>query len=214
MCSLFVLSLAVTRRASYSFTSHRQFGRDLFSANHGPPDNLRCSGYLFSGARTRRQERYRLYAAAPDAGKELVNEMKHILRSDIEYLLEILRRERNILDDLQSRIRQAGAFMATEREASLADAARQIAEVEEQLGTAEMLRAVVVAGIAERWGIPEYDLSLRSIIKRVPTGQAEVLGRDLDHLREITRSVESLRSSTASVARRRLEMVQQATSRA
>jgi hypothetical protein len=140
--------------------------------------------------------------------------MKHILRSDIEYLLEILRRERNILDDLQSRIRQAGAFMATEREASLADAARQIAEVEQQLGTAEMLRAVVVAGIAERWGIPEYDLSLRSIIKRVPTGQAEVLGRDLDHLREITRSVESLRSSTASVARRRLEMVQQATSRA
>jgi hypothetical protein len=140
--------------------------------------------------------------------------MKHILRSDIEYLLEILRRERNILDDLQSRIRQAGAFMATEREASLADAARQIAEVEQQLGTAEMLRAVVVAGIAERWGIPEYDLSLRSIIKRVPTGQAEVLGRDLDHLREITRSVESLRSSTASVARRRLEMVQQANSRA
>lgn len=140
--------------------------------------------------------------------------MKHILPSDIDSLLEILRRERKILDDLQSRIRQAGAFMATEREASLADAARQIAEVEQQLGTAEMLRAVVVAGIAERWGIPEYDLSLRSIIKRAPTAQAEMLSRDLDHLREMTRSVESLRSSNASVARRRLEMAQRATRRA
>ena len=70
----------------------------------------------------------------------------------------------HILDDLQSRMREAGALMATEREEALASAARQIAEVEQQLGTAEMLRALVVAGIAQRWGIPEYDLPLRSIM--------------------------------------------------
>ena len=145
------------------------------------------------------------------AGKEHVKEMNHILNSDIDSLLEILSRERHILDDLQGRMREAGALMATEREGALASAARQIAEVEKQLGTAEMLRAVVVAGIAERWGIPEYDLSLRSIIKRVPDGQAEALSRDLDHLREITRSIDSLRCSTASAARRRLEIAHLAT---
>lgn len=139
--------------------------------------------------------------------------MNHILQSDIDSLLEILRRERHILDDLRSRMREAGALLATEREEALASAARQIAEVDQQLGTAEMLRAVVVAGIAERWGIPEYDLSLRSIIKRAPAGQAEMLSRDLDHLREMTRSIDSLRSSTASAARRRLEIAQLATNR-
>jgi hypothetical protein len=140
--------------------------------------------------------------------------MKNILQSDIDSLLEILRRERHILDALRNRMREAGALMATEREVSLASVARQIAEVEQQLGTAEMLRALIVAGIAERWGVPEYDLPLRSIIKRVPTGQAEALSRDLDQLREIIRSIDSLRSSTASTARRRLEVARLATGNA
>lgn len=140
--------------------------------------------------------------------------MNHILQSDIDSLLEILRRERHFLDDLHSRMREAGALMAAEREEALASAARHIVEVEQQLGTAEMLRALVVAGIAERWEIPDYELPLRSIIKRAPAGQAEALSRDLDHLREITRSIDSLRSSTAAAARRRLEVAQLATGRA
>lgn len=164
-------------------------------------------------AGTGRREQHDVNANAPGAARRPFVSETHILQSELDSLLEILRRERHILDDLQSRIREAGAIMATGRDEALASTADRIAEAERQLGTAEMLRALVVAGLADRWGIPEYDLPLQSIIKHVPAEQAQVLNDDLHHLRRITRSIDLVRSSTAATARRRLEAARLAAAR-
>ncbi len=143
-----------------------------------------------------------------------MNELNLIQQPGIDSLLEILNRERRLLVELEARLGEMAALIASERDLALVSAARQIAKLERQLGTNEVLRAVVVAGIADLWGEPEYDFSLRAIIQRSDPEQAIALRADLDELLEITRSVDSLRLSIVGLARERLEAAHLAFGRA
>ncbi len=143
-----------------------------------------------------------------------MNEVTLIQQPGVDSLLEVLDRERRLLAALRAKLWEIAALIASERDPALAPAARQIAGLERQLGTTELLRAVVVAGLADLWDEPPHDFSLRAIIRRSDHEQAVVLGAELDELLEITKSVELLRHSIAGVARERLEAAHLACERA
>ncbi|MDF1595973.1 MAG: hypothetical protein P1T08_07745 [Acidimicrobiia bacterium] len=137
-----------------------------------------------------------------------MNELMLMLQPGVEPLLEILRRERDILESLLARLRQVGELVLSHPDRSLASAARQVSNLEDQLGTTEMMRALIVAGIAEEWHINDYDLSLRTIISRGHPDHAQALGQRLDELVALTNEIDSLRPSLEQSTRERLEAAQ------
>ena len=137
-----------------------------------------------------------------------MNDMTLIEHPDIDSLLEVLRRERQILDLLEDRYWELGALIASERDRSLSSAVKRVADVEQHLGAVEMLRALVVAGIAEVWKVPEHDLSLRAIIERSPQERAETLEEALMSFRETKLTIDRLKASIAEMAKERLEISQ------
>jgi len=138
-----------------------------------------------------------------------VNDMKLIEHPDIDSLLEVLRRERQILDLLEDRYWELGALIASERNRPLASAVKRVADAEHHLGTVEVLRALVVAGIAEVWEVPEHDLSLRAIIERSPQERAATLEDALASFRQTKLAIDRLKTSVAEMARERLGSSQQ-----
>ena len=137
-----------------------------------------------------------------------MNETTLIEHPNIDSLLEVLRQERQILDRLEGRYWELGALIASDRDRPLSSAVKRVADVEQHLGVVEMLRALVVAGIAEVWGVPEHDLSLRAIIERSPQGRAETLEDALISFRETKLAIDRLKTSIAEIARERLESSQ------
>ena len=137
-----------------------------------------------------------------------MNDMTLIQHSDIDSLVEVLRRERQILDLLEDRYWELGALIASEEDRPLSSAVKGVADAEQHLGTVEMLRALVVAGIAEVWGVPEHDLSLRAIIERSPQERAETLADALMYFRETKLAIDLLKTSIVEMARERLESSQ------
>ena len=137
-----------------------------------------------------------------------MNETTLIEHPNIDSLLEVLRQERQILDRLEGRYWELGALIASDRDRPLSSAVKRVADVEQHLGVVEMLRALVVAGIAEVWGVPEHDLSLRAIIERSPQERAETLEDALISFRETKLAIDRLKTSIAEIARERLESSQ------
>jgi len=134
--------------------------------------------------------------------------MTLIEHPDIDSLLEVLHRERQTLELLEDRYWELGALIASERDRPLSSAVKRVADAEQQLGTVEMLRALVIAGIAEVWGVPEHDLSLRAIIERSPQERVETLEDTLMSFRETKLAIDRLKTSVAEMARERLESSQ------
>ena len=126
-----------------------------------------------------------------------MNDLTPILKPGIEPLFGILARERVILEALRDRMWEATRLVATRRDQALTEAVDQVAVLETQLGTAEMMRALVVAGLAESWALPEYELSLRAIIRRVPAHQAQALEKELEQLLDLAECIDSLKLSIA-----------------
>jgi hypothetical protein len=141
-------------------------------------------------------------------GDLFVNDMTLIEHPDIDSLLEVLRRERQILDLLEDRYWELGALIDSEQDRPLSSAVKRVADVEQHLGAVEMLRALVVAGIAEVWEVPEHDLSLRAIIERSPQERAETLEEALLSFRDTKLAIDRLKASIAEMAKERLEISQ------
>ncbi len=137
-----------------------------------------------------------------------MNELILMLQPGVEPLLEILRKERDILESLLARLRHIAQLVVSHPDRSLASAARQVSNLEDQLGTTEMMRALIVAGIAAKWRMNEHDLSLRTIISRGHPDHAQALGQRLDELVSLTGAIESIRSSLEQSTRERLEAAQ------
>lgn len=137
-----------------------------------------------------------------------MNELKLMLQPGVEPLLEILRRERDILESLLARLRDVGELVVSHPDRSLASVAGQVSNLEDQLGTTEMIRSLIVAGIAGEWRMNEYDLPLRTIISRGHPEHAQALGQRLDELVALTGAIDSLRLSLEQSTRERLDAAQ------
>jgi len=133
------------------------------------------------------------------------NDLSAILKPGIEPLFGILARERLILEGLRDRMWEATRLIATGRDGAFTQAVDRVAVLEAQLGTAEMIRALVVAGLAESWALPEYELSLRAIIRRVPEHQAQPLEKELEELLDLAECIQSLKRSIARLSQSHFE---------
>lgn len=122
----------------------------------------------------------------------------------IETLLEVLRNERSILGRLNLQLSEAGFLVRASLDRFLVLAADDIGYLEAELGELEMLRAIIVAGLASGLGVPGRDLSLAEIITRVEPKYRDLLVRELELLRHLTREIARAKDSISSLAADRL----------
>jgi hypothetical protein len=128
----------------------------------------------------------------------------------IEVLLEILHEEHRVLERLAYRLSEADLLIEARQDRHLASASGDLSSVERQLGEMEMLRAIVVAGIAQTWGVPEHELALCDIIERAPPGLAKLLENERERLRALAAGIEALKHSISETSKEQLEVTQRA----
>lgn len=122
----------------------------------------------------------------------------------VETLLEVLRNERSILERLDLQLGEAGFLVRAHLDRFLVHAADDIGYLETELSELEILRAIVVAGVASSWGIPGRDLSLTEIIDRVEPKYRDLFVRELELMRHLTREIARAKDSISSLAADRL----------
>lgn len=98
----------------------------------------------------------------------------------VETLGGVLQHQHRLLERLLFRMHEVALLLAAGEHRFIVRAIDEVTEIEQQLGEADMVRALVVNGLAERWGIPKEDLSLAAIVEQV----SEESGRRLAELRE------------------------------
>ncbi len=96
----------------------------------------------------------------------------------VQRLLEVLARERSLLETLLHRMRIVTLLLAAGEGRFLSRAADEVLEVSAELAETETLRAVAVADEAERLGLRSEDLTLRSLAAVAEARHRTVL---LDH---------------------------------
>ena len=131
----------------------------------------------------------------------------------VESLLEVLHQERRVLERLMYRLSEANLLVEARQDRFLAFASDDVDYIETQLGEVEILRAILVAGIAATWDVPESELSLRAIIQRAQPEHATLLERELELLRELTREIGEVKHIISDASSERLKATQTAIAR-
>lgn len=136
-----------------------------------------------------------------------------VIEPSIEPLFEILHQERRVLERLVYRLSEARLLIDARKDRFLAPSTDDVAIIESQLGEVELLRAILITGLAEQWEVDPDQVTLRTIIQGAAPGHRELLERELDQLRSLTQEVEGLKHDISTKTRERLEATQVALSR-
>ena len=136
-----------------------------------------------------------------------------VIDPTIEPLFEVLHQERRVLERLVFRLSEAQMLINAGQDRYLAPAADDVTAIESQLGEVEMLRAILITGLAERWGVDADQLTLRAIMRDASPEHRELLERELDQLRELTREVSDLKHGITATSLEQLEATQTALNR-
>lgn len=142
-----------------------------------------------------------------------MNGVTLIRQPGVESLIEILHQERRVLERLMYRLAEASLLVEARQDRYLALASDDVSYIEAQLGEVEMLRAILVAGIAKTWDVAEDELSLSIIIQRADPAHALILERELDLLRSLTSEIDTLKRSITTISSERLSATQTAITR-
>ena len=131
----------------------------------------------------------------------------------VESLLEVLHQERRVLERLMYRLSEANLLVEARQDRFLALASDDVGYIETQLGEVEILRAILVAGIATTRNVPESELSLREIIQRAQPEHAALLERELEALRDLTQDIDNVKHDISAASSERLAATQTAIAR-
>lgn len=136
-----------------------------------------------------------------------------VIEPSIEPLFEILHQERRVLERLVYRLSETGLLIDARKDRYLAFSLDDVAAVESQLSEVELLRAILITGLAEQWDVAPGQLTLRAIIRGAAPGHRELLEREFDKLRALTQEIEGLKNDLSIKTRKRLEATRVALSR-
>ena len=130
-----------------------------------------------------------------------MNRTTVVIDPTTETLFEVLLQERRLLELLIFRLSEAQLLIDARQDRYLGPASDDVAAIERQLGEVELMRAILITGLAERWGVDPDEMTLRSIMRDASKEHQEQLRRELDQLCRLTQEVSVLKQaiSTTSV---------------
>ncbi len=127
----------------------------------------------------------------------------------IEALTGVLAHQQRLLERLLFRLNEVALLLAAGEHRFLVRAVDEAEEIEQQLGEADMVRALVVQGLGERWGVPESEMTLEAIIQRAAEGPGRRLTDIKDEMRELVDQIEAVRRDGLTLAAMRSERSEQ-----
>ena len=108
-------------------------------------------------------------------------------------LSALLWEERELLELLVFKLEEEQLLLTSGKTKWLTHATREVEQVLERLRTADLGRAVAVAGLAKEWGTSE-DATLRELVAAAPPGPwTEIFNAHLQAMTELTVKIRDLR---------------------
>jgi hypothetical protein len=121
--------------------------------------------------------------------------------TELELLVDLLARERTLLDVLVYRLVELRALLVSGDARFLAWAAEEVEDATAAVRAAELSRAMLVSQLAERWGLLEETLTLSSLIERADPPWRALLQDHRLALATLTAEVDDHASAVRRLAR-------------
>lgn len=131
--------------------------------------------------------------------------LRELLTRDptLDALVGLLSYEARVLERMLFRLSECGMLVAAGEHRHIPRAVDEIEDIEDQLSQVEVVRALLVAGLAEQWGVPEDGLDLNRIIGFATDDVARRLESARDVILRLVGQIEEIKSASKELAETR-----------